>query len=141
MSTSIDGEGLYVLNIDETANDNSKTFSCPSGARWLLLWIWIELNTSGDVGNRLITLRLRDTGDDIIYGCRAPTVTAGSSAELTYAPNLTRETALTSGSAFLPIPSKTILPENYDYTVGDEANISATDDMIIQSPVMEWVQD
>lgn len=133
-----------VLQSDTTANDSDKTFTVPSNKIWEVLWTWIELTSTATVGNRRITLLVRDDSDDVILDSVALNTQAASVTEYyLFSPLGQEPKETTSTRHFCVIPPKLYLPSGFDLRILDSATIdAAADDMNVFIMVNEWdIQD
>jgi len=126
-----------ILVSDEPGNDNDKTLTVPAGYEYQILWIWIELTTDANAGNRQLQIDLRDTADDVIGQIRPGAVQAASLTRYyMFAPALADLTAFRDTDYLMtPLPPTVFLPAGFDLRVFDNNNISAVDDMVIQMQV------
>lgn len=132
-------DASVLLEVEETVNDSDKLFTVPTGRKWKILSIWIEFVTTGTVGNRYLTIQLRDTADDVIYEVQSAAIAESGSEMLILLPGLYQ--ADLSGATnrdILPLPNPCILEAGFDIHIYDNAAVDATaDDMIIQMLVQE----
>lgn len=125
--------GDLSLEQDLTADDSDKTFTVPSESLWLIKYIWVELVTSGTVGNRQLVLELQDAASDVIWRAYSP-VTQAASLTYNYAffPGAPHTTSLIA-SEYMPISiPPIILAASQKVHIYDKAAIAAaTDDMVV----------
>ena len=122
------------LSADEGANDSDKTITVATGEEWEIQSIRVELVTTGNAGDRQMTVQVRDGSDDIVFEVTAGLVQA---ANLTYnyhfAPDVVNITSvLDTSHVSTPFP-KLVLPAGYDLRIFDNNAVdAAADDMVIQ---------
>lgn len=125
------------LQAEESANDSDKEFAVPASTEWRVKWIWVELTSTGDAGNRQMAIEIQDDSDDVIAQVRAGAVQAASQVRYyLFAPYASDLTAFRDTDFIMnPIP-EFILPAGYDVRVFDKAAIqAAADDMVVQMMV------
>lgn len=137
-----DSEGRLILSdgwtpslqSDEGLNDSDKSFTVPASTRWCVKWIWVELISTGTVGNRQITIEIQDSAADVIAIVKAGIVQAASITRYyLFAPNVTELTAFRDTSYLSTIMPEWILPAGYIVRVYDSAAVdAAADDMVCQ---------
>ena len=128
---------IWRINIlsDEDANDSDKIFDMPADEEWQILWIWVELTTTADVGDRQLVIEVQDDTDDVIAQlARASSVQAASLTRYyLFAPAVAdmpgfRDTDYLS----TPIPPTTFLQTGNTLRIWDNNAIAAAaDDMIV----------
>lgn len=127
---------------DITADDSDKSFTVPANRVWELKWVWVELISSGDVGNRQLTLQIQDNTGDVIATLKSGAVQAASvTCNYLFAPGVADLTAFRD-TAFMtnPMP-EFMLPQNYIVRVFDGAAIAAAaDDMVVHMLVRQYGQ-
>ncbi|KPJ87111.1 MAG: hypothetical protein AMJ53_18615 [Gammaproteobacteria bacterium SG8_11] len=122
------------LQADEAANDSDKTFTVTATEEWQIQSIWVELATSGDVGNRQLVIEIQDSGSDVIFQVRAGAVQAASTTYYyAFGPHLIDLTAVRDTDYLsTPMPAL-ILPAGYIVRIYDNnAVAAAADDMVCQ---------
>ena len=124
-----------LLVADETADDSDKSFTVPANYMYQVLWIWVELTSDANAGNRQMTIELQDDAADVIAQWRAGAVQAASLTRYyCFAPSNADLTAFRDTTFLMtPIPPTVVLPASYVVRVYDSAAISAAgDDMVVQ---------
>lgn len=125
---------------DEAADDSDKQFQITPATvvEAHVLWIWVELTTSADAGNRQLEVQIQDSAGDVIARIVPSQVQAAS---------LTRHYLFALGMPDLlgfrdtnwlctPLPNSLILKGGDIVRVWDNKAIAAgADDMIVQ---MQW---
>lgn len=133
--------GYPELQVDEAANDSDKTITVPAGEEWVVKWIWVELVSDGNAGNRNMEIQIQDDAADVIARIATGIVQA---ANLTryylFAPNVTELAAFRDTDKLSTIMPEWVLPTGYIIRVWDNKAISAAgDDMVVQAQV--WVRE
>jgi len=122
---------------DAIANVNDKTFTVPKGKAWKILYGFITLTTTADVGNRRIAVSVRDENNNILYDIRSLNVQIASTTE-NYALGQFGENVETLAQRhLLPIPVNLILDSGFDINIADPGDIEDADDMIVRFVVEE----
>lgn len=131
--------GDMALQADENLNDSDKVFSVPTNKKWMVLWIHVEFTTTATLTNRLLTLRIRDDGNDAIYQVEGLNEQAPSATEVyIFLPGIGEPTEGKATRHFLPLPALCLLPHLYSIHILDvNAVDAAADDMIVQMMVLE----
>ena len=131
------------LEGDETVDDSDKTFTIPALVYWQILWIWVELITTADQGDRQLELQIQDSANDIIYQQQVSVVQPATlTRNYLFAPGLAdllgfRDTTFLT----TPIPPTLFLPAGYQIRIWDNnAVAAAADDMNVQMQVAEFGQ-
>jgi len=123
------------LYADEVADDSDKSVTVTAGQVWEILWIWVELTTSADAGNRQLVIQIQDNAADVIAEVRTGIVQAASiTRNYLFAPAISDMTAFRDTDYLTtPLPPTFILPEAFVIRVYDNNAIAAAaDDMVIQ---------
>lgn len=124
------------LSPDEGANDSDKSFTIPTNTEWELLWIWVELVTSADVGNRQLEVRVQDAAGDLIgiLAVAGTTQAASLTRNYLFAPGAADMTAFRDTDFISnPIPRRTMLEAGQVLRIWDNNAVAAgVDDMVIQ---------
>jgi len=141
------GKGTPKWTYDATANDSDKSFVVPTGKIWEIKSIYIEINTTATVGNRICNYTISN-GTNVIYVSQARITVAAStwSGLLHYnsapasavqpAVNLALTQNLTNpATTSMPV---TYLPAGYIIRCRDYAAVdAAADDMTV---VIEYIE-
>ena len=127
------------LEADETADDSDKSFTVPADTEWTVKWLWVELVTSADVGDRQLEIQILDNAADVIGQVRASVVQAASLTRYyLLAPHVTELAAFRDTDYLSTIMPEWILPAGYQVRVWDNnAVAAAADDMVVQMQVLE----
>jgi len=133
--------GYPDLQVDEGLNDSDKTITVPAGEEWVVKWIWVELVSDANAGNRNIEIQIQDDAADVIARIAAGIVQAASVTRYyLFAPNVTELTTFRDTDKLSIIMPEWILPAGYVIRIWDNKAIAAgTDDMIVQC--MTWVRE
>lgn len=125
------GDGWTITySSDEGNNDIDKSLQTPAGKVRQILWVWVELTTTGTAGNRQIQLQVLDSSDDVILALQTGIVQAAS---------LTRNYLLAPGSADMtafrdtaylttPIPPTLLVPGGFKLRIHESKLIDANND-------------
>jgi len=132
-----------LLVVDEALNDSDKAFTVPANTQWHIMWIWVELTTTADAGNRQLAIEVQDPAADVIARPAMPRVTQAASLTYNYqfGPSLAQDLAVYATGAdnyvCTPIPPSLILETGDIVRVYDFSAVQvAADDMIVQMQVM-----
>jgi hypothetical protein len=127
------------LEVDEAADDSDKSFTVPADTEWRILWIWVELVTAANVGNRNMEIQIQDAAADVVGRTVAGVVQAASlTRHYLFASNATELAAFRDTDYLSTIMPEWYLPEGYIIRVWDNKAIAAAaDDMVIQMMVLE----
>ena len=125
------------LQAEEAADDSDKSLTVPASTQWRIKSIWVELTSSGDAGNRVISVEIQDGSADVIFRVDAGAVQAASLTRYYsfagWQADLTAFRGAGSDLLMTPIPPDLVLPAAYVVRVYDSAVIAAAaDDMIVQ---------
>lgn len=127
------------LHADEALNDSDKVFTVPSDVEWWVQWIWVELTSTGDQGDRQLVIEIQDSANDVIAQvARAGAVQAASLTRYyMFAPDLADLTAFRDTDYLTtPLPVTLRLQAGDQIRIYDNAAIAAVaDDMIVQMQV------
>lgn len=127
------------LIAEENLNDSDKIITTvPASSEMQVLWIWIELTTAADVGNRQIVVEIQDPANDVVAQVRAGIVQAASLTRYyMFASSLADMTAFRDTDYLMtPLPPTLVLRAGDQVRVYDNnAVAAATDDMIVQMQV------
>jgi hypothetical protein len=135
--------GIYerwatTLVADEAADDSDKSLTVPASTEYKILWIWVELTTTGDVGNRQMAVQIQDSSKDVVAEWRAGAVQAASLTRYySFAPGAGDLTSFRDTDYLMtPIPPDLVLPAGYIVRVYDKTAVKpAADDMVVQMMV------
>ena len=129
-----------VLVEDETGNDSDKTFTVAANKIYKILWIYVELATTADAGDRQVQIDFLDGENDVILSVKALSVQVASQTEYyLISPNGQEPKETTAGLHFIPLPPDSLLPAGYKVRVYDSAGIQvAADDMIVHMMTEQW---
>ena len=128
------------LHADETLNDSDKSISVVSvpadlGAiEWQVQWIWVELTTTDDQGDRQLVIEIQDVATDVIGQIRAGVVQAASLTRYyMFSPQVAGMAAFID-TDFLttPIPPFFLKQGDIIRIYDNNAVAVAADDMIVQ---------
>jgi hypothetical protein len=121
---------------DELLDDSDKTFVVPLQTEWQVLWMWVELTTSADVGNRQLVLQVYDAANDLIATLARASVVqaAGLTRYYLFAPSVVDLAAFRDTDYLTtPIPPTTFLEAGQYLRIYDNKAIAAAaDHMIVQ---------
>jgi len=123
------------LVADEAADDSDKTIAVTAAQVWQILWVWVELTTTADVGDRQIVIQIQDDATDVVAEFRAGTVQAASlTRKYMFAPALADLTGFRDTDYLMtPFPPTMVLLPSYIIRVYDNNAVAvAADDMVIQ---------
>ncbi len=122
------------LQADEAANDSDKSLTVPASTEWRVKWLWVELVSDANAGNRQVIVEIQDDSADVIAQIRAGIVQAENLTRYyLFAPNVTELAAFRDTDYLSTIMPEWILPVGYVIRVWDNNAIAAaTDDMVIQ---------
>lgn len=125
------------LQADENLNDSDKSFTVPASTRWRVKWIYVELTTTANAGNRQMEIQIQDDAADVIARLVCGDVQAASLTRYyLFAPNVTELTAERDTDKFSTLMPEWVLPTSYVVRVWDNKAIdAAADDMIVQMMV------
>lgn len=128
---------------DTDEDDSDKSFTVPEDLEYQILWVWVELTTSSDAGNRQLVLECLDdtdeTPDVIGQPARAGAVQAAETTRYyLFAPGVADLTDFRD-TDFLSTPmAQVFLQQGYSLRVYDNnAVAAAADDMIVHVQVSE----
>lgn len=121
------------LQNDESVDDSDKEFEVPADEYWLVQWIYVELTTSADAGNRHLVVHILDAADDIIAQFRHGVVQAASTTRYyMFAPHVADLTAFRDTDYLSTTIPKMKLLSGWKVKIYDEAAIAAgADDMLV----------
>lgn len=123
---------------DEVLNDSDKVIAVPADEEYQILWIWVELTTDANAGNRQLQIDFRDVGLDVVGQVRPGIVQAASLTRYyMFAPALADLAAFRDTDYLMtPLPPTVFLPTAYSVRIFDNNAVSAAgDDMIVQMQV------
>jgi hypothetical protein len=126
---------------DTDPNDSDKTlFTTPDGEVYEVLWIYCELSTSSAVGNRRLSVQIRDADNDVVaefYSAQVITANVSNYIDV-FMPGGTG-TGVGKGAEVQPLPQPTLIPAGFDVRVYDVAVIDPThDDLVIHAMVRRY---
>lgn len=128
------------LQSDEDANDSDKIFTVPASKEWQILWIWVELTSTGTAGDRQLEVEIQDSANDVIAEvARAGAVQAASlTRNYLFAPGLVDLTSFRD-TDYLTVPVPPIFLKAGDQIrIFDNNAVDASaDDMVIQMQIAE----
>lgn len=131
--------GIPRLVVDETANENSKTFIVPNNVQWLIQSIYVVYIAANTGGDRQLEIDILDLEGDVVGMIRAGKEQAvNTTRKYMFAPGLTRLTAFYDTDYLtVPLMDDFVLLEACSIRIFDNNNVSATDDFQIQMLVRE----
>jgi len=129
------GNGVPNLVRDTTLNDADKDMVLvPAGKYYVVESIMINLITTATVGNRVLTVSLRNAGGDVIFLNQASAVVASSTGNKQFSINGSGTAAHYANALF---PS--VIPAGYYYRIYDSnATDPAADDMTVSISYKEY---
>ncbi len=118
---------------DATADDSDKSFIVPGNELWKLNFAHVLYVSSGDAGNRIITIEILDENSNIIVDFVAGAVQAASATvHYTFLQGVLRETAVVNSEIVTALAADTYLKGGYTIRFFDSAVIAAAaDDMTV----------
>ena len=125
---------------DTDLNDSDKTFTVPTGKRWIINTIWVELTTTATVGNRQVVVQAQSSGGDVLVHQRAGALQAASLVRhylfATGVPDATSfrsdESAASATMLTTPLPAPMEMDAGEVLRVLDySATAAAADDMVV----------
>ncbi len=128
------------LEVEETANDSDKSITVDASSEWKIQWIWVELTTTGTVGDRQLVVEIQDNAADVIFQMRAGIVQAASITRYyLFAPMGAEITSFRDTDfLYVPMPPEIRLPASYVVRVYDNNAVdAAADDMVIQMMTLQ----
>ena len=63
---------------DVALNDSDKSFTVPTGKRWIVNTIWVELTATATGGNRQMVVEVQSAAGDVLLQVRAGAVIAAT---------------------------------------------------------------
>lgn len=128
--------GVY----DATANDSDKSFTVPAGEMWKLIYAFVTLATSADVGNRQIRFSVTDpSGNSVGYIAAGAVQAASLTRSYGFLQGIYRETAFIDGMIQIPIPTDMYMAAGSVIRFWDSAAIAAgADDMTVSFTVQRF---
>jgi len=128
--------------LDAALNDSDKTFTVPATKIWHLLLVGYTFTATATVGNRSVTIRIRDDADATLFETRQSTNHTASEVRTgTAFTGFGSVPGILSVIEYAPLPSQLFLPAGFDIRVFDSNAIdAAADDLDVQIMVMEYVQ-
>jgi len=124
---------------DVSVNSSDKTFAVPVGMRWEIQNIFVNLTTTSDVGNRIITIRYIDAdGSTVISSVRSDiSQPASVTRRSMYSPEIGTIDQTSSSDSFSYIPRHVLGGQSI--RVLDSAVIDADgDDMLVFFMIKEF---
>jgi len=143
------GNGTPTYTLDATANDSDKSFTVPTGKRWLLEYVEAVIATSATVGNRAVQLAVSNGAAYVHMAAPSGSVAASNSGaflwttDIALVGNTTQRYKITDtniATAGLTdyIPTM-ILPAGYVVRVWDKAAVdAAVDDLTVVLHYVEY---
>ena len=118
---------------DATLDSSNKSFVVPNNEIWKLNFAHVILVTTATVGNRQVTLYIKDASGNILIDTTAGTVQAASlTRHYVFLQGIYRETAFVNSELQVPLPMDAYLGPGYTLQIKDEAAIAAAaDDMTV----------
>ena len=119
---------------DAVVNDSDKVLTPAVSVGHRLIYGNVELIASSTVGNRQMTIEIRDAADAVVYSVDAGAIQAEDLTRnyLLSPPGGAREAAFVATSITIPIPADLIMLPGWDVRVYDSAAIdAAADDMTV----------
>jgi hypothetical protein len=128
-----------LISPDVADDDSDKTQVVPSGARWYVTSVEVNLAASADVGNRQVEVHFLTAGDAIVARTTAGAVQAADATVVyNFGIDQARETSVVAGVLNGPLPAM-ILTEGMKIRVYDSAAIAAAaDDMHVAINGLKW---
>lgn len=109
---------------------NTKEFTVPDGEVWRILWSYFKITSDGTAGNRRGHLKIEDSSGDVIFlHLSAATQAASSDRSYNFMPGCARDSAFAGDIITIPIPMVCDVEPGSVITIGDYANISASDEV------------
>ena len=122
--------------IDETIDDQEKTWYVPAGKKWKFLWGKIKYQADANVGNRQLMINILNASTELwIVEC----ADQAESTTIHYhigAAHL-KDASVTAVCVFLPFPKDMIMFAGDGLMIWDDAGISGADDMKVTFYVEE----
>ncbi len=122
-----------VSTFDDTANDSDKSFVVPGNEMWKLNFAHVLYVSSGDAGNRIVTIQILDEDSNVIVDFVAGAVqAAAATVHYGFLQGIFRETAVVNSELQVALAADTYLKGGYTLRVFDSAAIAAAaDDMTV----------
>jgi len=107
----------------------SRIIGVPNEREWHILNIWVEYTSDATQGDRIVTVEIRDTADNIVGQIRAGAVQAASLDRVyNFGPSCNDLDAFRDTDWLMtPIPPTWIIPAGYDVHVYDQNAVAAGD--------------
>ena len=91
---------------DITANDSDKSWTVPANEVWKITHACVNLIATATVGNRLMTLEVKDIDGNVIKNLAAGSVqVATANVSYCFMQGIYRETTIINGVIQVPIPA------------------------------------
>lgn len=125
---------------DGAANDSDKSWTVPNNELWKLCHACIEYEASATIGNRIITLEVRDENSNIIKEIQAGAVQfETTTVRYCFLQGICRETLVTKGALQVPIPADMYITGGSTLRLYDSASVAATaDDMTVAFQIEKY---
>jgi len=124
---------------DLAANDSNKTFTVSTGRVWKMLYAEVHLTSTATVGNRQVVMIISDGTNDIAHMSAGNVQTASNTYHYLFNQGTYRETTITDGVLYVPIPVDFYLLGGYTIQVLDSAAVAATaDDMLVNIMIEDF---
>lgn len=116
--------------IEETANDQSKDFTVPTGEWWHIRHVYVDYTADNTVGDRRILLEVVDGSSNTLLSIGlTENFSASENLKLIFANGMS-DAAVANGQAKISIPDL-ILPEGYILRLRESLAADVDDDMSV----------
>ena len=131
---------LYSL-FDNTANENSKAVTVPSGQVYFINWLHLIYTSSATAGNRQVKMKVEDDSANLLLDIHAGAVQAASlTYHYSFMQGVYRETSLVDNSLQVPIPKDLYLDSGWVLTVFDDTDVDSADDLVFSGQVFRYAR-
>ena len=133
------GQGVPKSVTDSAANENSKSFTVPTGKLWKINIIWAFFATTATAGTRVLEAKfLLDGGTGTAAQFTSGIDHAASTTgRTTFALSLSKDSGYRSGTATCPMAPNLLGPADV-LTIYDVSNVDGNDDMVVRINLIEY---
>lgn len=126
---------------DSTANDSDKSWTVPGNEMWHLNWVHVLFASTSTVGNRILTLQVKDGSGNIMMDFVAGAVQAASATvHYAFLQGIYRETTVVNSELQVPMAQDLYLDSGYVLRIYDSAAVAvAADDMTVSFQAKRYV--
>ena len=115
----------------DVAVGNDKVLTAPLGRFYETISFRVLVTTTATVGNRQLTVEIRDASANVLYTADATTTVAGSQTDVPFDVHWQGDPA---------IPPNAVIPPDGDIRFYDSASIEATDTFAVRGLVLKSVE-